>query len=69
MKIKSPRAKEFIAEVFGTFILLLIGLSSVAQYKFASQDNPNSQGVLSVNLGFGFGAVVAIILVGKVSGN
>lgn len=68
MKIKPQVGKEFIAEAFGTFILVFIGCSGVAQFKFSSIDNPYSTNFFSVNVAFGVGAIIAILICGKVSG-
>jgi glycerol uptake facilitator-like aquaporin len=50
-------AREFLAEVLGTFLLCLIGLSSVAQYKFFAKDK--NVNFFPVNLAFGLGATAA----------
>lgn len=64
IKVRSQLGKEFLAELFGSFLLLLIGLSSVAQAKFLG----TGTGLLSINLAFGFAVVVAILVTGKTSG-
>jgi glycerol uptake facilitator-like aquaporin len=58
--------REFLAEVFGTFLLVVCGLSAVAQHKFFLREN--NWNFLPVNLAFGFGATIAVLTVGKVSG-
>lgn len=68
VKIKSPAAREFLAELFGCFIFLTFGLAGVAQYKFQLKDNPYNTNFLAVHVGFGFGIVAAILCVGKISG-
>lgn len=67
-RFKSQFAREFVGELFGTFILLVFGLNSVAQFKLTSSDNPDSINLLSINLGFGIGVIVAILVTGKASG-
>lgn len=56
---------ECVAELFGTAILVLFGCSGIAQYTL-------SRGVLSsflsVNIAFGFGALIAVYVAGPVSG-
>ncbi len=56
---------ECMAELFGTAILVVFGLSGIAQYTL-------SRGVLSsflsVNFAFGFGALMAVYVAGPVSG-
>jgi hypothetical protein len=68
-RIKNQYIKEFIAELFGTLIMLLFGLGSVAQLKFLMIENPFTTSLISVNLSFGFGVVAAILVTGKASGH
>ncbi len=60
------------AEMTGTFLLCMAGLSAIAQYKFFERDAKiNGQGYINffpVNMAFGFGATVAVLVSGKVSG-
>lgn len=65
VKFRSPYLREFLAETLGTFLLVLIGCSSVAQFKF---NGAQAGTFLSVNLGFGLAVTVAVLVVGKVSG-
>jgi len=67
VKVKNQIAKQFLAEILGTLILMAFGLSSVAQYKFFKAEG-NDLSFLSVNFGFGFGVIAAILVVGKSSG-
>lgn len=67
-RLKSQLARAFLGELLGMIILMTFGLASVAQFKFNNEDSPCISGLLSVNLGFGFGVVVAILVTGKASG-
>lgn len=64
MKLKNEHLRVFIAEMFGTWLLLAFGLGSVAQLTFIGSTNP-----ISVHLAFGIAVIVAIIVTGKASGN
>jgi aquaporin-9 len=55
-KVKNTLAREFLAETFGIFILIVFGCGSVAQHVFTPREDRN---VLSINLAFGFGATLA----------
>jgi glycerol uptake facilitator-like aquaporin len=61
-------AREFIAELLGTFILVLTGLAGGAQAKFTAKDNPKAYDSVSPHLAGGLGVTMAIFIVGKVSG-
>jgi glycerol uptake facilitator-like aquaporin len=56
---------ECVAEFFGTAILVLFGCSGIAQYTL-SQGRLAS--FLSVNFAFGFGAMIAVLVAGPISG-
>ncbi len=64
--------REVFAEITGTFLLCVAGLSAVAQFKFFARDAkanaPGYVNFLPVNVAFGFGATIAILVSGKVSG-
>ena len=64
LQIRNQLVRVFLAEFFGTFIFISFALGSVAQYVFAGETR-----FLSVNISFGFGLMVGIIVAGKVSGN
>ena len=57
--------RQFLAEVLGTFLLVLFGDGSIAQYKML---DPSSQNFLSVCFGYGFALMVGILVSGNVSG-
>jgi glycerol uptake facilitator-like aquaporin len=48
-----------LAECFSTFMLILIGEASIAQYKFSG--NPNHS-TITINLSFGIGVYTCICL-------
>ncbi|CAF0903015.1 unnamed protein product [Adineta ricciae] len=54
-----------LAECFGTFMLILIGESAIAQYKLSRQ---GSHSTITINLAFGIGVYTAIMIAGPVSG-
>ncbi|UJR28156.1 hypothetical protein I4U23_009410 [Adineta vaga] len=54
-----------LAECFGTFMLILIGESAIAQYKLLKQENHSN---ITVNLGFGIGVYTALMIAGPISG-
>lgn len=57
-----------MAEIFGTMIFIFIGCSGVAQFKLNYKQDSNINNILSVNIAFGFGVLMAILLVGTISG-
>lgn len=61
--IKSPALKEFLAELFGTFILYLFGGASFAHYIFAKQHD-----VLAITFCWGIGVMLGIQTGAGVSG-
>ncbi|KAK9717302.1 glycerol channel [Basidiobolus ranarum] len=55
--------REYLAEVFGTLLLVSLGLSVIHQVTL----NKGTTGTfLSVNLGWGFGLTLALLLSGRV---
>jgi len=64
--------REFLAEILSTFILILIGDGSVAQYmllnKAASAGTSGSEPFLSINLGYGCAVTLGVYIAGGVSG-
>lgn len=69
LHIKSELAREFLAEILGTFLLCVFGLSAVAQHTFFGGDGVNNNAdFLTVHLSFGLGAVIAVVVMGKISG-
>ncbi|RNA41258.1 aquaporin-3 [Brachionus plicatilis] len=63
LSVKSFLFRQFLAEAFGTFFFISFGLGSVAQYVFAGRKS-----FLAVNLSFGLGLALAILVVGRISG-
>lgn len=64
LAIKNKLARVILAELFGTFIFLSIGLGSVAQFVFGIGEIT----FISMAVSFGFGLMAAIVICGKVSG-
>lgn len=62
----SSYVREFLAETLGTFILVVFGCGSLAQFTL----NPNpAANTTSVDLTWGFAVTLGIIVSGKISGN
>lgn len=57
--------KEFTAELLGTAVLLIFGCGCVAQTVLSNKENGS---MLSINLGWGFGVLIGIMIAGPVSG-
>ncbi|CAF3368290.1 unnamed protein product [Rotaria sp. Silwood1] len=55
---------QFVAELFGTFVLIFIGDLSVAQYKFTK---PRINSNFGINLSYGTGVYVALMIAGPIS--
>ena len=58
-------AKEFLAELLGTAVLLMFGCGCVAQSVLSNKENG---GMLSINIGWGLGVLLGIMVAGPVSG-
>jgi glycerol uptake facilitator-like aquaporin len=58
-------AAQSLAELYGTFILILIGEAAVAQYKFIRQPTQTN---LPIHICFGIGTYVALMVAGPISG-
>src|SRR2546426_1131060 len=60
---------EVVAEIFGTFILVLLGVGVVANVGLAPRmGSPAAFNWLTINIGWCFAVVVAVYTVGRVSG-
>ena len=59
---------ELIAEIFGTFILILLGDGVVANVGLAPRLAPAGYDWVTIALGWGFAVVIAVYVVGGVSG-
>jgi aquaporin-3 len=69
MRVQNQNIRVFLAELLGSLIFISFGLASVAQFKFFKSDDGHYRSAfLSVNLAFGFGITIGILVVGKVSG-
>lgn len=66
-KLSQPLFIEFYAETFGTMIMILIGLSGIAQIKFSSLENRYFSDLLSPNILAGISLAIAILITGKVT--
>jgi hypothetical protein len=64
LTVQNKMIRCFLAELLGTFVFISFGLASVAQYIFVGKIS-----FLSVNVSFGFGLSMGIIISGKISGN
>jgi glycerol uptake facilitator-like aquaporin len=58
--------REFLGEMLSTFILIVFGCGSVAQFVLGGKNNFNS--LFSVNLSWGLAVTMGILVCGKVSG-
>uniref|UniRef100_A0A8C8AFQ8 AQP7 protein n=1 Tax=Otus sunia TaxID=257818 RepID=A0A8C8AFQ8_9STRI len=65
LTIRSGTVRELLAEALGMFILMVFGLSSVAQVVLGRGDFGQH---LSINLGFGIGVTLGIHAAGGISG-
>ena len=70
MKTKLSRrqftvAKEFLSELLGTAVLLMFGCGCVAQAVLSKNVNGN---MFSINVGWGLGVLMGIIVAGPISG-
>ncbi|KAM4879275.1 aquaporin-7-like [Sylvia borin] len=65
LRIRNSTIREMLAEALGTFILMVFGLSSVAQVVLGKG---NSGHYLSINMAFGIGATLGVYAAGGVSG-
>ncbi|XP_053466218.1 aquaporin-3a [Ictalurus furcatus] len=64
-QIRNKLLRQALAECLGTLILVMFGCGSVAQLMLSS----GTHGIfLAVNLAFGFGATLGILVCGQVSG-
>ncbi|KAK2512128.1 aquaporin-7 [Columba guinea] len=65
LTIRSVTVREMLAEALGMFVLMVFGLSTVAQVVLG---NGNYGQQLSINLGFGIGVTLGIHASGGISG-
>jgi hypothetical protein len=59
MKLKNQCLREFIAETFGTFILVIFVCGACAQNTFLSTEDKQFNSNLSVHLACGFAVTIA----------
>ena len=65
MKQAPLMLRQFLAETLGTFLLVLFGDGSIAQYLMLE---PEGKNFLSVCFGYGFALMIGILVSGNVSG-
>ncbi|XP_039574782.1 aquaporin-7-like [Passer montanus] len=65
LRIHNTAVRGMLAEALGTFILMVFGLSSVAQVVLGKG---NSGQYLSINIAFGIGVTLGIYAAGRISG-
>lgn len=66
--IKSQLLREFLAEFFGTFLLMVFINGACAQNTLFTRDDPRTNNHLAIDVTCGFGVTIAILVTGKVSG-
>ena len=66
--INHQSIREFLAEMFGTTLLVLFGCASVAQYQLRKNREDDNPILLTINLAFGFALAIAILITSKTSG-
>jgi len=59
---------ELIGEVFGTFILILLGVGVVANVGLAPRTAPGSYNWNTITIGWAFAVIIAVYITGGVSG-
>ena len=65
MKPPKVMLNEFLAELLGTCVLLMFGCGCVAQSVLSGKENG---GMLSINIGWGLGVLIGVLVAGPVSG-
>ncbi len=66
--MKDRMSKEFIGELFGTFILILLGDGVVANVGLAPRTAPPSYNWNTITFGWAFAVIIAVYVSGGVSG-
>ena len=66
--MKDRTMKEFIGEVFGTFILILLGDGVVANVGLAPRLAGNAYNWNTITIGWAFAVIIAVYVSGGVSG-
>ncbi len=67
-KIRDVRIREFLAELFGTFVLIAFGDASVAQTILNADETFAYGSFFSINWGWGIGVALGVLVAGGVSG-
>lgn len=66
--INHQPTREFLAEMFGTTLLVIFGCASIAEYKLLKVKDNENPILLTVNLSFGFALTLATLVTFKTSG-
>ncbi len=66
--MKDRLSKEFVGELFGTFILILLGDGVVANVGLAPRTAPPSYNWNTITFGWAFAVIIAVYVSGGVSG-
>ena len=66
VNIKSKTGREFIAEVFGTCVLVLFACGSGFELKFMKTYSPGDNNVVSANLAGGLSLTLVIVFICKI---
>jgi hypothetical protein len=64
IRIENRLVRQLLAEVFSTFLLVVIGVGSVAQYVLYS-----STPSMSIAIAFSFSIAMGIVVAGNISGS
>jgi len=64
MKQPPKLVRQFLAELLGTFLLVLFGDGAIAQFKYLAPNN----NFISISLGYGLALMIGILASGGVSG-
>ncbi|XP_071494488.1 aquaporin-9-like [Diadema antillarum] len=68
LRLHSPLAKCFLAELLGTFLLVLIGDGAIAQVTLSKLNGNATGSFLSINFGYALALTIAVYASGGVSG-
>lgn len=68
LTVQNRFVREFLSEMFGTTLLVLFGCGSVAQFELRKSINNLNPIRLNINLTFGFGITLAVLITSKISG-
>ncbi|XP_071794607.1 aquaporin-3-like isoform X2 [Asterias amurensis] len=66
VRLRSLLGRQFLAELIGTFMLVMIGDGAIAQRQFFGNDT--GAGFLNVNIGYAFALMLGVYFTASVSG-